>query len=185
MLLPIASSIIAASVYYIELKNETFINWVSYSDNDRQLFFPKFIVSLTISFMFSFFNLIAILLFYIINGASLPTLSSIFFSFTVINIITILIVNVLTITIINITKNFIVSIVTGIVITMISMIFMAASFSYIFPTTFSYRLGLMFLDSAFYYENINSTLILGLTISVIVFILFSVTAYKTLRYKSI
>lgn len=185
MLLPIISCIIASSVYYIEYKNNTFTNWFSYSTSRQLLFFSKGIVSLLLSLFYSIINLLIILIFYIINGRPVSEILAITFSFSIVNLIVILLVNFFSIAIINITKNIIVSIVSGIIISMVSMIFMAAPFSYVIPTTFGYRLGLVFIDSSLYYPNVLYTIIVGCSISILLFALLLFIAYKSLIYKKI
>lgn len=185
MLLPIVSCVIASSVYYIEYKNHTFTNWFSYSTSRSLLFFSKGIVSLLLSLFYSIINLLIILLFYVINGANISEVLAITISFLTMNLMIILIVNFLSIAIINITKNIIISIVSGIIISMVSMIFLAAPFSYVIPTTFSYRLGLFFVDSSLFYPNIMYTITVGFLIFLVLFILLLFTAYKSLIYKKI
>lgn len=183
MLIPIITSILAASIFYLEYKNQTFLNWISYYNKRQKLFLSKLLTSYLISTILALLNLAAILLFYIINGVTISDLSTIIISFLILNFFTIFIMTVVSTFLINLTQNVIIAIVCGIGISLVTMIFMAAPFSYIFPTSLGYRLGLKFIDPSFYYSSPVTHTIIGFIITLVIFIIFYILSFKTMKVK--
>ncbi|MCI2902499.1 ABC transporter permease [Staphylococcus hominis] len=183
MLIPIITSVLSASIFYIEYKNQTFLNWISYYNKRQKLFLSKLLTSYLISTLLALLNLLAILLFYIINDFSISNIFKIIFSFLVLNFFTILIMTVVSTFLINLTQNIIITIVCGIGVSLVTIIFMAAPFSYIFPTSLGYRLGLKFIDPTFYYNSPVTHTIIGFIITLVIFIIFYILSFKTMKVK--
>ncbi|MBF0753777.1 hypothetical protein E4T89_05775 [Jeotgalicoccus nanhaiensis] len=181
MLLPIITSVIAASIFYMEYTNRTLLTWLSYDKNKFKLFNSKVLAFLLISLQLMLVNLFIIIIFYAFNNAGLLTLGRISLSFISLNIFIIVSVGALTLFIINITKNIIISFTAGIVFTIISMILIAAPFSYLLPATLGYRIGHLLLDSSFYYDKPLIHTLTGFLITVITTLSLYFLAYKKFK----
>ncbi|MFO3702207.1 ABC transporter permease [Staphylococcus felis] len=182
MIIPIAMGIIGSSIFYIEFKNHTLLNWLSYSGNKYKLFFSKLLVSLLYCLFLYAINLTLLLAFYLIQGRPLRDLMLIFVSFTLFNILLIIFMIPLSITAVIITKNYIVSIVLSIGIAMVSMILMPAPFANLIPTTLSYRLGLATIDSSIGFDSPNSVII-GIIVLIVVSLLLIILGSRNLKIK--
>ncbi|AUJ24668.1 ABC transporter permease [Virgibacillus dokdonensis] len=153
MLLPIITSIIISSIFYIEYKNNTYLDWITYNISRIQLFFSKLFVSLLIMLVIFLCNLVILLVFYGVIDGDFSNLYKIVLSFTTLHLIVVISVSLIFSVIIQLTRNIVISISIGIGSSLISMVLMAAPFSYMIPITFGYRAGLYFVDNEFYYED--------------------------------
>ncbi len=146
MLSPICIGVIGASIFYIEFKNHTFLNWIAYSNKRYKLFLSKVLVSLIYWFLIYILNLLLLVSLYSIYRMDLDKILYLFMSFSILMIP----LSIFTIIVFN---NYIVSLIITIAISMISMILIPAPFANIIPTTLGYRLGLSIIDVSIGFEN--------------------------------
>lgn len=182
MITPIAIGIIGSSIFYIEFKNHTLLNWLSYSKNKYKLFFSKFLVSFLYCTFLYLLNLILLLLFYFIFDGLSESLVMIIISFTVLNLLLTTFLIPLSITLVTIFNNYIVSLVIIIGITMVSLILIPAPFSNLIPTTLSYRVGLDIIDSSMGFESSND-IIVGIMLLIIISIIFIFAGVRNLKIR--
>lgn len=180
MLLPIISCIIPSSIFYLEDKNNTYLNWLSYTNKKNSLFFSKYLLSFFIAFLIYLINFLIIVVLYIVNG-EYDSLIYITISFLILNLFGWLMVIPLTTYVIIKTHNIVISVSFGIAISLLSMIFIAAPFSYIIPSAFGYRVGLKFIDNDFYYHNVISSTVIGIVITLALLVIMSILSLKALK----
>jgi hypothetical protein len=180
MIMPIVMGIIGSSIFFIEYKNHTLLNWLTYSKSTHKLFLAKFIASFSYCFFLYALNLLLVLGFYLLLGRSFKELELIFFSFTLLNIFLALFMLPLSISIVVLFNNYIASIVTTIGISMISMILIPAPFANLIPSTLGYRLGITSIDSSLGFDS-PSSLIIGILISLIISIILILAGSKNLK----
>ncbi|PNZ65766.1 hypothetical protein CD128_11290, partial [Staphylococcus croceilyticus] len=87
MLGPIVIGIISTSVFYIEYKNNTLLNWLTYSKNKSKLFLSKLLIIIFYCFVIYTINLTLILALYLINNRNFIDLVHISISFTFLNLL--------------------------------------------------------------------------------------------------
>lgn len=185
MILPIVSSVLVSFVFYIEFKNKTYLDWITYRIPRYKLFFSKIFVSLIIMSVIFFVQILTLSVFYIIVDGKVSNIIQLVYSYAVLNSVVVITVITTFSVIIQLTKNIVVSISIGIGISLLSMILMAAPFSYFIPTAFGYRLGLYGIDSAFYYENGMSSTFTGLGVFILLTIFMVVLNLKLIYKKSL
>ncbi|MEK4304221.1 ABC transporter permease [Oceanobacillus sp. FSL K6-0251] len=185
MLLPIITSIIISSIFYIEYRNNTYLDWVTYNIPRRKLFFSKLFVSLLIMAVIFISNLIILLVFYSIVDREFSNLYKIILSFTTLHLIVVISVSLIFSVIIQLTRNIVISISIGIGGSLISMILMAAPFSYLIPLTFGYRAGLYFVDNEFYYDNPLISTLVGIGITIVLALIMLILSLKIINKKAI
>ncbi|NBJ69532.1 MULTISPECIES: ABC transporter permease [Clostridia] len=185
MLLPIISSIIISSIFYIEYKNNTYLDWITYNISRMKLFFSKLLVSLLIMLIIFLSNLVILLGFYSVIDGEISNLYKIVLSFTTLHLIVVISVSLIFSVIIQLTRNIVISISIGIGGSLISMILMAAPFSYMIPLTFGYRAGLYFVDNEFYYEDPLFSTFMGIGLTVILTLFMLILSLKIIKNKTI
>ncbi|WP_278926727.1 ABC transporter permease [Staphylococcus auricularis] len=182
MLAPIMIGIIGSSIFYIEFKENTLLNWLTYSNSKFKLFFSKVIVSLLYCAFLYATNLILVCGFYLVMGRSIEDLMEIFISFSVLNIILIMFIVPLSITSIIMFQNYVVSVVIILGIAMFSMMVILAPFAHLIPTTLGYWLGLVSIDSSLV-EITSLNLIIGGLVLVIVSVIITYIGIRNLKIK--
>ncbi|MGV2929287.1 ABC transporter permease [Macrococcus capreoli] len=182
MLIPIAFGIIGSSIYYLEFKNQTYLNWLAYSKSKYKLYFSKFLVSIAYCAFLYIINLSLIVLFYIFFGNNSKQLLTILVSFTLLNLFLIIFMLPISITTVIIFNNYIIAIVLSIALSMFSMILIAAPFAYFIPTTLSYRFGMSIIDASMGFESITQNLV-GISFLLISSVILIFVGIKQLKLK--
>ncbi|MBU8568386.1 ABC transporter permease [Virgibacillus pantothenticus] len=185
MLLPIITSIIISSIFYIEYRNNTYLDWITYNISRMKLFFSKLLVSLLLMLIIFLSNLVILLGFYSVIDGGISNLYKIVLSFTTLHLIVVISVSLIFSVIIQLTRNIVISISIGIGGSLISMILMAAPFSYMIPLTFGYRAGLYFVDNEFYYEDPLFSTFVGIGLTVILTLFMLILSFKIIKNKTI
>ncbi len=185
MMLPIISSVLVSFVFYIEVKNKTYLDWITYNIPRYKLLFSKIFVSLMIMLVIFLVHLLTLSVFYIIVDGKVNHLLQLVYSYTILNSLVVIIVTITFAAIIQLTKNIVASISIGIGMSLLSMILMAAPFSYFIPTAFGYRLGLYMIDHEFYYEGGMSSTLTGIGVFILLIIFMLVINLKIIYKKSL
>ncbi|HDM8570517.1 TPA: ABC transporter permease [Staphylococcus aureus] len=180
MLIPIVIGIIGCSIFYIEFKNHTILNWLSYSKSTYKLYFSKIFVSVAYCSVIYAVNLSLIIVFYFIFDTNIKNLYLILVSFSLLHFFLILFMLPLAITIVILFRNNIISIVVSIGISMFSMILIAAPFAYLIPTTLSYRLAISVVDSSMGIDTVSQTII-GISLILISSSILTIIGSKKLK----
>ncbi|WP_130860306.1 ABC transporter permease [Gracilibacillus phocaeensis] len=170
MLLPIIMSVLISYVFYIEYKNKTYLDWITYPESRVKLLFSKIAVAGLMIFAIYLLQLVILLLFYAIVDGDWGNMWLLTSSYTVLNVIVVLTILLGFAVIIQWTQHLVASISIGIGVSLLSMIFMAAPFSYLIPPAFGYRLGLVMIDPTYYYENVVSSTIIGIGLLMVLMI---------------
>ncbi|OIS63786.1 hypothetical protein A4A36_20170 [Bacillus subtilis] len=182
MLSPICIGVIGASIFYIEFKNHTFLNWIAYSNKRYKLFLSKVLVSLIYWFLIYILNLLLLVSLYSIYRMDLDKILYLFMSFSTLNIILTIFMIPLSIFTIIVFNNYIVSLIITIAISMISMILIPAPFANIIPTTLGYRLGLSIIDVSIGFEN-SISYTTGIFVLLIISTACIIISIKNLKVK--
>ncbi|MCJ1655397.1 ABC transporter permease [Staphylococcus sp. NRL 18/288] len=180
MLGPIVVGIIATSVFYIEYKNHTLLNWLTYSRNKFRLFLSKFLIIICYCFVIYLINLGLILALYLINNIDFIDLVNIFISFTLLNLLLTIFLIPLSIFTLIMFNHYIISIVITIGITLLSMILIPAPFASLIPTTLSYRFSIGIISSSMSLDSLPNTLI-GITILILLSISMTYLSLRQLK----
>ncbi|QDQ02217.1 hypothetical protein FOH38_17960 [Lysinibacillus fusiformis] len=168
MMLPIISSVLISYVFYIEFKNKTYLDWITYNIPRFRLLFSKIFVSLIIMSVIFLIQLLILSVFYFFVDGSIKDILQLIYSYTTLNVIIVTTIILTFSVIIQLSKNIVTSISIGIGISLLSMILMAAPFSFFIPTAFGYRLGLHIIDKEFYYEGGMSSIIIGIGLFILI-----------------
>lgn len=185
MMLPIISSVLVSFVFYIEFKNKTYLDWITYNIPRHKLLFSKILVSLIIMSAIFLVQLLTFSVFYIIVDGKMSNVLPLVYSYAILNSIVVITIVITFSVIIQLTKNIVASISIGIGMSLLSMILMAAPFSYFIPTAFGYRLGLYWIDSEFYYEGGMSSTFTGLGVFILLNTFMLVLNLKIIYKKSL
>src|SRR5690625_454420 len=185
MMLPIISSVLISFIFYIEFKNKTYLDWITYNVPRYQLFFSKVMVSLIIMSVIFIIHLLILSIFYSIVDGKSENILHLIFSYIILNTIVVTSITLIFAVIIQLSKNIVASISIGIGVSLLSMILMAAPFSYFIPTAFGYRLGLYVIDNEFYYGEAMSSTIIGLSLFVLLNVVMLLLNIKLIYQKNL
>ncbi|MFD1412473.1 hypothetical protein [Oceanobacillus jeddahense] len=146
----------------MEFKNKMYLDWITYPIPRFQLLFSKLFISTIIMSAICMMQLIVLSVFYFIIDGNIANILRLTASYIILHVIVVTIITFVFAAIIQLTKNIVASISIGIGVSLLSMILMAAPFSFLIPTAFGYRLGLLVIDSGYYYEGGLAATITGI-----------------------
>lgn len=165
MFFPIIVCILVSSVFYIEYKNGTYLNWITYNFSKSKLFWSKIITSAFCLFLLVALNYILILIYGVVidwgKENFIQNIIDITFSYFIMTFSLSVPILLLSTIVIVWSKNIVIASIISIVFSLFSMILIAAPFAYTIFSTFSYRLGLYIIDKDYYFDNTMSATIVG------------------------
>lgn len=171
---PLVLVMLAASVFYIEYRNGTYIDWITFGYSKRQLVTSKLIMAIILALtivLIDFITLIIGLFWQVpMNWLLVTKMATSFWLFSLIAML----INIpLGALIINLTRNAITTSVFSIILMIVNAIFMAAPFGCYLPSVFTYRLGLLPISKSDFFDNLETALTVGSTLTgLAVFLLF-------------
>lgn len=179
---PLVVILLAASIFYIEYSNGTYVDWITYGYSKRQLIISKLAVATILLTVMCLINylVMSVGLLLIIHG-TIAQFLRISISFWLYSVLTIMINLPFGALIINISRNAITTSIIGIICMILDAILMVAPFGYCIPTIFAYRLGMLPLSKSYFFENVTSSLQIGLTVAATV--IFLLTSMAILQFS--
>ncbi|WP_040982722.1 ABC transporter permease [Oceanobacillus jeddahense] len=168
MMLPIISSVLISFTFYMEFKNKMYLDWITYPIPRFQLLFSKLFISTIIMSAICLMQLIVLSVFYFIVDGNIANILRLTASYIILHVIVVTTITFVFAAIIQLTKNIVASISIGIGVSLLSMILMAAPFSFLIPTAFGYRLGLLVIDNGYYYEGGLAATITGIGLLILI-----------------
>ncbi|KYG31260.1 ABC transporter permease [Priestia endophytica] len=154
-LLPAIVFIFSGFYFYIEYKNKTMLNWMSYPFKNFQLIFSKIVATFIVLFSISIVNHVfhlATLWIVFQNEQSFSDVLSMFLTsvlFTVLSLCVIPIAALLA----SITKNIMVVSIAGVLSFFVMTILLAGNVSILFPFSFIYRISMQTFDYEMGYSD--------------------------------
>lgn len=171
---PLVVILLAASIFYIEYSNGTYVDWITYGYSKRQLIISKLAVAAILMIIMCLVNYLVMSVgtLLIVHGTAGEFLRM-SISFWLYSVLTIMINLPFGAILINVSRNAIATAIIGIICMIINAILMVAPFGYYIPTIFAYRLGMLPLSKSYFFENVSSSLQIGLTVVATVIFLFT------------
>lgn len=181
---PLVLVMLAASVFYIEYRNGTYIDWITFGYSKRQLVASKLIMAviLALTIVLIDFVILMIGLFWQVpmNWVTFTKMAASFWLFSLIAML----INIpLGALIINLTRNAITTSVFSIILMIVNAIFMAAPFGYYLPSVFAYRLGLLPISTSDFFDNFETALTVGSTFAGLAVLLLFVAAIVQFSWR--
>lgn len=176
MFFPMVLIILIGSIFYIEYKNKTYINLISYDYSKTKLFLSKCIAGIIMGVILSAVVFIFMWIHFVIGDNlgkvtnSSITILEVIKAFALQNIIIIPLAIFFGAIVIVITRNIIATSLIGVAYGFLSILTMGTSFAYRVPTGFAYRLCMSFIYSDYYFQNIKEATIVGSVTSIITII---------------
>jgi len=184
---PLTISLIIATVFYGEFKDNMYFNWITYGVSKTQLYLGKYLFSLIISLLTTLLNYLLLLgalkIFsskFIFYNFSVTKMTLSFFEYSFMMMLFCLFFGSI---LVLLTRNIVVSVSFVFVFMIVSAVFMAAPFSYFIPFSFPYRVGLGAVDQGYYYSNPNQATIIGFIIYFLTIVCLFVVVNLIMRKK--
>lgn len=165
MFYPIIVCLLVSSIFYIEYKDGTYLNWITYNYSKGILFWSKITSSAFCLFLLVALNYILILIYGLVIDLGkenlIQNIIDITLSYFILTFTLSVPILLLSTIVIVWSRNIVISSIISIVFSLFSMILIAAPFAYTIFSTFSYRLGLYTIDKDYYFDNVMSATIVG------------------------
>ena len=168
MFFPVTIFILVGSLFYIEYKNGTYINYITYGYSKTKLFLSKIILANLIGILLSILTAI-IFSFSIVVANKIGvniihdvSWTSLMIGYFIETIIIIVVTNSIGAIVINLSRSMVITSILGVIYGFVSALFIGMDFGYFVSGSFAYRLSMYFIDATSYYDNPEKSTIIGI-----------------------